>query len=96
MTSSSGGFIDSDTYGLRFDVHEPIVIETVRMRAGSAGQRVIHVTQPQLGTILSKTVSLEAGWNTVNLGFALEAGEDYAGWRRPKRWTCGGTMRPVN
>lgn len=77
LTSSSGGFIDSDTYGLRFDVHEPIVIETVRMRAGSAGQRVIHVTQPQLGTILSKTVSLEAGWNTVNLGFALEAGEDY-------------------
>ena len=77
LTSSSGGFIDSDTHGLQFDVHEPIVMETVRMRAGSAGPRIIHVTQPQVGIIFSKTVTLEAGWNTVNLGFALEVGEDY-------------------
>ena len=77
-TSSSGGFIDSDTYGLRFDVHEPIVLETVRMRAESAGPRLVRVSLPQVGEILSTVVILQPGWNTVQLDFELEPGLDYA------------------
>jgi len=77
LTSSAGGFIDSDTYGLRFDVHEPVVIETVRMRAESPGPRIVRVSLPQAGEVESKTVVLQTGWNTVELDFALEPGLDY-------------------
>ena len=77
-TSSSGGFIDSDTYGLKFDVHEPIVIESVRMRAESAGPRIVRVSLPQVGEVVSTTVMLQPGWNEVSLGFELDPGTDYA------------------
>lgn len=78
LTSSSGGFLDSDSQGLRFDVHEPIVIESVRMRAETAGPRVVQVSLPQTGEMISKTVVLGAGWNTVELDFALEPGFGYS------------------
>ena len=77
LTSSSGGFIDSDTYGLEFDVHEPIILETVRVRAETSGPRTFLVTIQPTGLVASKTVQLIQGWNEVSLGFALEAGENY-------------------
>ena len=76
-TSSSGGFINADTYGLQFDAHEPVVLEQVRMRADFAGPRTVQLTQPGLGVIASKTVQLVAGWNEVELGFDIAPGEDY-------------------
>ena len=77
LVSSSGGFLDSDSQGLLFDVHEPIILETVRMRAQTAGPRVVQVSLPQLGEVMSKTVVLDIGWNTVELDFALEPGLGY-------------------
>ena len=76
-TSSSGGFINADTYGLQFDVHEPVVLDRVRMRAEFAGPRTVQLTQQGLGVIASKTVQLVAGWNEVELDFPIEPGEDY-------------------
>ena len=78
LTSSSGGFIDSDTYGLEFDVHEPIILETVRVRAETPGPRTFLVTIQPTGLVASQTVQLVQGWNEVSLGFALEAGENYS------------------
>lgn len=77
-TSSSGSFINSASYGLRFDVHEPIVLESVRMRAGSPGMRTVQVKTAQLEVVAEASVYLAAGWNTVELGFALEEDEGLA------------------
>ncbi len=87
--TSSGGFINSDTYGLEFEVFEPLVIESVRMRAEVPGPRLIQVSVPQLGMIDSKWVDLVSGWNEVELGFTLNqgvhsmgvVGEDNSLWR---------------
>ena len=77
-TSSSGSFIDSDTYGLSFDAHEDMVLERVRMRAGSPGMRSIELRTIQAEVVAEATVMLEAGWNDVELGFELPAGPSYA------------------
>lgn len=77
-TSSSGWFIDSDTYGLRFDAHEDIVIDRVRMRAGSPGPRLVQLRSIQGDVLQEVTVELAEGWNTVELGMPVEAGTGYA------------------
>ena len=74
---SSGGFINSDSYGLSFDVHEPLILNEVRMRASSDGPRVVQVLVPQLGVVASLEVELESGWNDVPLGFELDPGQGY-------------------
>lgn len=77
-TTSSGGFINSDSYGLKFDVFEPLVLETVNMRTASPGPRLVELSVPQLGVIDSAWVDLVEGWNTVALGFDLPVGSQYA------------------
>lgn len=77
-TSSSGGFINSDAYGLEFEVHEPIVLERVRMRAETAGPRTVQLALQPNGVVASKTVQLVAGWNEVDLGFELDPAENYS------------------
>lgn len=78
LTASSGGFINSDAYGLLFDAHEPLVLERVKVQAESAGPRTFTVSQQPAGVLASTTVALQEGWNEVELGFALDAGQDYS------------------
>ena len=69
-TSSSGGFINADTYGLQFDAHEPVVLEQVRMRADFAGPRTVQLTQPGLGSSPVRRSNWWR-WNEVELGFDI-------------------------
>ena len=76
--SSSGGFIDSDTYGLAFDAHEDIVIDRVKVRADLPGPRTFQLRSIQADILAESTHSLAPGWNTVELGFAVPEGDGYA------------------
>ena len=76
-TSSSGGFIASDTYGLAFDAHEDMVLESVKVRAEIPGLRVIRLMSIQADVLAEATVMLAPGWNTVDLGFAVPEGQGY-------------------
>jgi hypothetical protein len=77
-TSSSGWYINSDTYGLSFDAHEDIVIDRVKVRAELPGPRTIQLRTIQADVLAESTHNLAPGWNTVELGFAVPEGEGYA------------------
>lgn len=78
QTSSSGWYIDSDTYGLSFDAHEDIVIDRVKVRAEVPGPRTIQLRSIQADILAESTHNLAPGWNTIELGFAVPEGDGYA------------------
>ena len=76
--NSSGGFIGSDTYGLSFDAHEDLVIDSVRVRTELPGPRTFQLRTVQAEVLYESTHTLVPGWNTVPLGYAVPQGTGYA------------------
>ena len=75
--ATSGDFIGSDTYGLEFDAHEDIILESVEVLAESAGLRTFMLRSAQAEILAEAPVYLGSGWNTVALNFEVAEGEGY-------------------
>lgn len=78
-TFGSGSYFDAnDTRGLFFDVEVPLIIESVKVYAGSPGERTIAVLKGEAGFVVASTdVFIPEGESVVTLNFALEPQDDY-------------------
>jgi len=74
---NTGGslYSGSSTHGLYFDVYQPVILKSVNMNAGSAGEREIAIYDSDGSVIFDTTVSLIQGIQTVNLNANLPAGD---------------------
>jgi PKD repeat protein len=75
-TFGTGGFLRTDTRHITFDVLQPSVLESVKVYADGAGERVIEYRASD-GTVLqSKKVMIPDGESRVPLGFLLQPGRE--------------------
>ncbi len=73
-----GGFFTANyVHGLYFDVLAPVTIKTVKVYAGSAGNRVIDVVDVHGEPVLTTTVNIPKGESRVALNFDLPIGTQY-------------------
>ncbi len=72
---NSGGFYDDDNRGLLVNITEPVIWRTTVMNAQSAGDRTIVIKDSPEGSVLvSKTVNVPQGTNTIELDIEVPAG----------------------
>lgn len=78
-TFGTGGYFDAnDLRGIFFDVETSIILETVKVYAGSAGNRTIQVLDGDGGPVVQTiTVNIPAGESVVELGFYLDPHDNY-------------------
>lgn len=74
---TAGGFLSNAAQWLFFDVLQACTLKTVVMYAQAAGVRTIQVLDPLSTSILTQSVNLAAGANTVTLNLPLIAGSNY-------------------
>ena len=73
-----GGFFSANfIHGLYFDAFAPITLKSVKVYAGSAGDRLIEVVDARGEPFVSKTVNIAKGESRVILDFELDAGTHY-------------------
>jgi Zn-dependent metalloprotease len=72
-----GMFTANYIHGLYFDVLSPLVIKSVKVYAGSAGDRVIDVVDVHGEPVLTTTVNIPKGESRVTLNFDLPVGTQY-------------------
>lgn len=73
-------FTANDIRGLYFDVLSPVILQTVEVYSGSAGNRTIEIIDGQGNTYADTTVFIPASPNsphTVTLNFTLYPGTGY-------------------
>ncbi len=73
-------FTANDIRGNYFDVLSPVILNSVDVFAGSAGNRTIEIIDSQGNTIVDTTIFMTASGTTaqtINLDFALYPGTDY-------------------
>ncbi|MBK7682440.1 MAG: T9SS type A sorting domain-containing protein [Bacteroidetes bacterium] len=73
-------FTANDIRGLYFDVLSPVILQSVEVYSGSAGNRTIEIIDAQGNTYADTTIFIPAsGTNstTVNVNFTLYPGNDY-------------------
>ena len=71
-----GGYFGGDNRWLMFDVFDNATLVSVDAFAETAGNRTIEYRDNNGNVLASKTVSLNVGQNTVQLGFRLLPGTD--------------------
>lgn len=71
-------FIANGDRRLFFDVHRSATLISAKVRAGSAGPRMVEILDARDKRVAVKTVQVPAGESRVNLGFNLDPGQDYA------------------
>jgi hypothetical protein len=78
-TFGSGGYFDANDFrGLYFDVFTNVVIASVKVYAGSDGDRTIQVLDGEEGVTLHEiTTFIPEGESIVTLNFAMTPGTDY-------------------
>ncbi|WP_157454144.1 PKD domain-containing protein [Crocinitomix catalasitica] len=78
-TFGGGGFFTAnDTRGLFFDAVAPFVLESVRVYAGSAGNRTIQVLDSEGGAVVHSTVvNIPAGESRIDLNFDILPHDGY-------------------
>jgi hypothetical protein len=64
-------------HGLYFDALAPLIIKSVKVYAGSAGNRTIEVLDVYGEPLLTKVVNVPKGESRIVLDFALPEGKDY-------------------
>ncbi|HSH67591.1 MAG TPA: M4 family metallopeptidase, partial [Bacteroidia bacterium] len=72
-----GMFTANFIHGLYFDVISPLTIKSVKVYAGSAGNRVIDVVDIHGEPVLTTTVNIPKGESRVTLNFDLPIGTQY-------------------
>ncbi|MDZ4750052.1 MAG: FG-GAP-like repeat-containing protein [Flavobacteriales bacterium] len=76
-TEDPGQYHNSSGYWNKFDVHEDIYIESVRVFAGNAGNRTIRVVDNLGVTVAEATVSVPEGESVVDLNLFVPEGVSY-------------------
>lgn len=77
VLARGGMFTANYVHGLYFDVLSPVLIKTVKVYAGSAGNRVIDIVDIHGEPVLTTTVNIPKGESRVNLNFDLPVGTQY-------------------
>lgn len=72
-----GMFTANYIHGLYFDVLAPLTIKSVKVYAGSAGNRVIDIVDIHGEPVLTTTVNIPKGESRVTLNFNLVEGTQY-------------------
>ena len=75
--ASGGMFTANFIHGLYFDVLAPLIIKSVKVYAGSAGDRVIDVVDLHGELVLTTTVNIPKGESRAPLNFNLKEGNQY-------------------
>ena len=73
-------FTANDIRGLYFDVLTPVILQSVEVYSGSAGNRTIEIIDAQGNTYADTTIFIPASptnTTTVNVNFTLYPGNDY-------------------
>ena len=76
-SNTGGGFLNSTTPYLVFNVNQSSILNSVVVYAIGAGNRIFQLRNANNTVLSSITVSLAAGANTVNLNFNLTPGVGY-------------------
>lgn len=76
-TLTGSNFTSTGDHGLYFDVLAPVVIKSVKVYAGAAGDRQIAVVDNTGAVVKTKTVTIPAGESRVTLDFDLNTGTKY-------------------
>lgn len=78
MVLARGGMFTANfIHGLYFNALSPVLIKSVKVYAGSAGNRVIDIVDIHGEPVLTKTVNIPVGESRVELNFDLPVGTDY-------------------
>lgn len=75
--ATGGMFTANFIHGLYFDVLAPLTIKSVKVYAGSAGNRVIDIVDIHGEPVLTTTVNIPKGESRVTLNFNLVEGTQY-------------------
>lgn len=75
-TIGAGGYIGSDLRSMVFDVSKKVVLESVKVYAQGAGQRIIEYRNANGVVLATKSVYIPAGESRILLDFQLELGTD--------------------
>lgn len=94
-------FTANTTHGLLFDVSAPCRLKTVKVYAGSAGNRTVELLSGVGGTVLlSKVVNIPVGESRITLDFDLTVANQQflkiSGTLVDLRRTAGGASYPYN
>jgi hypothetical protein len=77
FTSEGGGNLNSATFFLRFDAYEPFVLNSVKVKAQTAGNRTILLVDSQGNTVQEATVDIPVGESVVTLNFDVPVGTNH-------------------
>jgi Zn-dependent metalloprotease len=77
VLARGGLFTANYIHGLYFDVLSPVLIKSVKVYAGSAGNRVIDIVDIHGEPVLTTTVNIPKGESRVILNFDLPVGTQY-------------------
>lgn len=76
-TGGGSYFTAAYDHHLVFDVHEAITLVSVKVYAGSSGNRTIELRDDNGHVQATKTVNIPAGESRITLNFSIAAGTDY-------------------
>lgn len=72
----TGGYFGLDTRWNYFDCYSPVILNSVKVYAGSAGNRTIQLRDGSGNILQQTTVNLPSGQSVVTLNFNVPAGTD--------------------
>ncbi len=75
-TGGTGGYLSTDTRSVVFDVNRQITLQSVKVYAQSAGQRIIEYRNANGVVFDAKSVFIPQGESRVELNFFLQPGAD--------------------
>lgn len=77
QTQGNGAYFDNSDYGLNFDVHEDIIIDSVLVFAEVAGARTVGVIDASGALLEQATAFLPAGASYMPLSISVPEGQGY-------------------
>ncbi|MFY7707127.1 MAG: FG-GAP-like repeat-containing protein [Flavobacteriales bacterium] len=90
FASDEGGNLTNANFFLRFDAYEPFTLNSVMVKAQTAGNRTIVLVDAAGNTVQEATVDIPAGESVVTLNFNVPAGVNHGlrgqGGSNPNLW----------
>ncbi|MBL7942357.1 MAG: VCBS repeat-containing protein [Flavobacteriales bacterium] len=77
LINEDGQYHNSPNYNLRFDAHEDIILESVKVFANGEGSRTIEVVDEGGNVVATGSFLIPNGESVVALGFSVPEGEGY-------------------
>lgn len=96
-TSNGGYFTSAVVHGLYFDCAEEVVLKSVKVYSGQAGNRTISLRDASDNLITSAAVNIPAGESRITLNMTIPPGNGLKllGPATPNLWRDGATTSPV-